>query len=88
MCIRDSNRSVFNDLVESGFRVNLETVELERSLPKGVPLPPPPPPPGLIGMGAGPAPPPRSAAKPAKTKSAQQLAAEAIAGELNGRNRR
>ena len=110
------NRSVFNDLVESGFRVNLETVELERSLPKGVPLPPPPPPPGLIGMGAGPAPPsravggppppppppppgligmgagpappPRSAAKPAKTKSAQQLAAEAIAGELNGRNRR
>jgi hypothetical protein len=106
-------RSVFNDLVESGFRVNLETVEMERSLPKGVPLPPPPPPgligmgagpapparavggpppppppppPGLIGMGAGPAPPPRAAPKPAKPKSAQQLAAEAIAGELNKRN--
>jgi hypothetical protein len=34
-------------------------------------------------MGAGPAPP---RAKPAKAKSAQQLAAEAIAGELNKRN--
>ena len=130
-------RSVFNDLVESGFRVNLETVEMERSLPKGVPLPPPPPPPGLltmgvppaaprakgppppppppppglVGMGAGPAPPRRAVgvppppppppppgligmgagpapprAKPAKAKSAQQLAAEAIAGELNKRN--
>ena len=48
-------RSVFNDLVESGFRVNLETVEMERSLPKGVPLPPPPPPPGLLTMGVPPA---------------------------------
>ena len=49
------NRSVLNDLVETGFRVNLETVEMERSLPKGVPLPPPPPPPGLLTMGVPPA---------------------------------
>ena len=50
----------------------------------GPPPPPPPPPPGLIGMGAGPPPPPKP--KPVRKKSPQQLAAEAIAGELKLRN--
>ena len=45
------DRSVFNDLVESGFRVSLEQVEIERALPPGVPLPPPPPPKGLLNVG-------------------------------------
>ena len=50
----------------------------------GPPPPPPPPPPGLIGLGAGPPPPPKP--KPVRKKSPQQLAAEAIAGELKLRN--
>jgi hypothetical protein len=64
----------------------------------GPPPPPPPPPPGLIGMGAGPPPraaggpppppPPPPPTKPAKIKSAPQLAAEALAVELNRRNQR
>ena len=56
--------------------------------PSAPPPPPPPPPPGLIGIGASAPPPPAPPKPPARQKSAQQLAAEAIAGEMMRRNAR
>ena len=57
--------NIFNELAESGFKVDLAAAEVARNLPPGVPMPPPPPPPGLLTVGV----PKRAPATKAKAKA-------------------